>query len=124
MKIGMFKHLHVPKPVVGGLVLQVTSPKGIRQFREETQRYHYNLHTNWIMTLDDRQDNCKDPIDLGKGLYWLVAICRSKELGLHWNHYIFKVDENGLEELGSYTNQLSSDWIVEALPAIKRYFKR
>jgi len=125
MLIDVFERLKTPKPVVGGVLLKVVSPKGIREFREETQRYHYKLHTQTILIFDDRQDNVDKPVDIGEGLYWVVAICRSKDLGLHWNHYIFKANDEGKTKvLGKYFNQMDSSWIVEALPEIKRYFKK
>lgn len=123
MKVNVFKELNAPSYITGGMLLKVTSPKGIRVFREETQQYHYRLHTETIQLYDDRDKNRDIEADIAPGLYWAVIICRTKDLGINWNHYLFKVTEDKIEWVESYLNQRDSSWILEAMPSIKKYFK-
>lgn len=115
MKVDVFKKCKMVKPVVCGLVMKITSPKGIREFREETQLYHYNLHTDLKQIYDGKAT------ELQPGLYWVVDIAKTRDLGIHWNHYILNVTEDNVELLESYLNENSTDWIPQALPTIKQY---
>lgn len=117
MKVDLFKKFKLTNPIVCGLVLKVTSPKGIREFREETQMYHYNLHTELKQIYEGTE------ADLEPGLYWVVNVAKTKQLGLHWNHYLFIIDEE-ITLVEKYLNQKSSDWIVDALPTVKGYFRQ
>ena len=118
----VFKEFKLPHPVVCGLVMKITSPKGIREFREETQQYHYRLHTDLKQIYDGK------PIALEPGIYWVVDVAKTKDLSIQWNHYLFKVSEDPVEltetlkPIKRWLNQKSTDWIVEALPHIKKYF--
>ena len=117
MKIDLFKKFKLPKPVLCGLVMKVTSPKGIREFREETGKYHYNLHTDLKQIYEGQAQ------DLTEGLYWVVNICKRKDEGPKWNHYLFYVDKE-VTLLQSFLDQKTSDWIVDAMPVIKSSFRQ
>lgn len=115
MKIDVFKKFKLVKPVVCGLVMRITSPKGIREWNEATQQYHYNLHTDLKQIYDGT------PVELATGLYWVVDIAKTKDLGIHWNHYLLNVAEDSAELVESYLDVKGTDWIPEALPTIKQY---
>lgn len=117
MKIDVFKQFKLPKPVVCGMVLEITSPKGVRTINEATGLYHYNLHTNLKQLYEG------DSIDLTDGLYWIVDISKTKDLGLHWNHFLMEIYEGDADILESYYNEKSTDWIPKALPTIKQHFQ-
>ena len=119
MKLDPFKKFKLTKLTVCGLVMKITSPKGIRTWNEETQLYHYNLHTDLKQVYSHTDAK---QVELEPGLYWIVNIAKNKELGIHWNHYILKVTDNDAELLESYLNENSTDWIPTALPTIKEYF--
>ena len=116
MKVDVFKHFKLPKPVVCGLVMEITSPKGIRVKNESTGLYHYNLHT------DLKQIYEGEPVELKDGLYWVVDIARDKEEGLQWNHFLLEIYDDDADILESYHNIKSSNWITQALPTIKQHF--
>ena len=117
MKIDVFKKFRLPRPIVCGMVLEITSPKGIRTLNEDTGLYHYNLHT------DLKQLYEGDPIELKDGLYWIVDIAKHKTDGLQWNHFLMEIYDDDADILESYQNVNSTDWIPEALPTIKQYFR-
>ena len=117
MKIDVSKKFKFPKPVVCGLVMRITSPKGMREWQEATQRYHYRLHT------DNTQIYMGAPVEMTDGLWWVVDIAKTKDLGLHWNHYLIEVQGKDIQVVEQYLNVKSSDWIPEALPTIKSYFR-
>lgn len=116
VKIDVFKKYRLAKHIVCGLVLKITSPKGVRTWNESTGLYHYNLHTDLKQVYDGQATELED------GLYWIVCIAKNKELGIHWNHYLLKVAKGSTELVESYLDVKSTDWIPEALPAIKQYF--
>lgn len=113
MKIDPFKKFKLPHPVVCGLVMKITSPKGIREWNDTTQQYHYKLHT------DDTHIYDNASMTLTDGLWWVVDIAKTKDLGLHWNHYLLNVADGNAEILESYLNVKGTDWIPQALPTIK-----
>lgn len=117
MNIDVFKYFGLPRPVVSGLVLEITSPKGIRTKNETTGLYHYNLHT------DIKQIYEGKPVDLKDGLYWIVDTAKSKDLGLHWNHFIMEIIDGEADIIEEYHNQKSTDWIPKAMPTIKQHFQ-
>lgn len=114
MRLDPFKKFKLPKPIVCGLVMRITSPKGVREWNDSTQQYHYRLHT------DNTHIYEGGAIDLTDGLWWVVDIAKIKDLGMTWNHYLLKVDGDNAEILESYVNVKGTDWIPEALPTIKQ----
>lgn len=116
MKIDVYRELRLPKPVTG-LIHKITSPKGIRKYLEETQSYKYRLHVDPAIQYEFK------PVDLDSGLYWVVDLHRNKDSTLCWNQYLVDITEDDAQIVGSYLNQKNSDWIVEALPTIKKYFR-
>lgn len=116
MKIDVYKQFKLPKPIVCGMILEVTSPKGIRTLNKDTGLYHYNLHTNLKQIYEGKST------DLPDGLYWVVDIAKTKELGLHWNHFLVEIFEEEADILESYYNVKSTEWIPQALPTIKQHF--
>lgn len=120
MKIDVFKRLKLVRPVVCGLVMRITSPKGIRELNEITGLYHYNLHTDLKQIYSSTSP---EATELSEGLYWVVDIAKTKNLGMNWNHYLLKITDNDIEILESYLDVNGTDWIPTALPTIKEYFR-
>lgn len=116
MKIDPYKYFGLPRPVVCGMILEITSPKGIREKRESTGQYHYNLHTDLKQIYEEKSAELKD------GLYWVLDISKNKDFGLHWNHFIMEIIDDEADIIEEYHNKKGSDWIPEALPTIKQHF--
>lgn len=114
--IDFYQKFSLPYPVECGLVSKVISPKGKRQFREETQQYHYSLNEDLIQIYEGK------PCQVTAGLYHVMDIYK-RHGQMTWNHYLFIVGDDGKAyPIAEYIKQTDSSWIKVAIKTVKQYF--
>lgn len=112
--IDFYKGMKLAPPVCG-LVHKIISPKGIRKLNEHG-RYEYRLKEDLVQIYDN------NPAEVGKGIYWVMNICKDREGSLKWDHYLVVVDMDGYYPVAEFLNCKDSTWIKGAIPYIKEYF--
>lgn len=113
--LDFYKKFRLPQPVCG-LVNKVTSPKGIRK-QEEGGFYSYHLHTDLVCIYKGEATR------LDPGIYWVLDVCKPDDC-MEWYQYLFVVeDDDAVYPVAEYLRQTGSEWILDAQPIIKKYFK-
>lgn len=108
--VNFFRLFHLGSPVTG-LVMKITSPKGIRTLT--VSGYSYDLHEDLCSYEKDKA------LRITPGLYHVIGIGYVSER-IVWNHYLLMADTEEILPVGEYLDQPDSSWILQAIPIIKK----